>query len=345
MKKFITFLIILIALYALWFGYRLNWRDGDSDLIATINIPEGASFVEIQEDLIEKGILPKRDGWLLRWYAKKSGLDTKLAVGEVGVVIGASASKIAEAIANKPREVKKLTIIEGWDLHDLKDYLIEQDIKGAKDLFDYTGVPGRDYREESGQPSKFLEKKFEILKDKPWYVSMEGYLFPDTYEIYTDATVEDVLIKMLAEMDPLFNEGTRQWCRFHDMTIHECLTMASIVENEVRGHDDRRKVVDILLRRTVKNWAMQVDSSVNYITREDRPGITIKQKDIDSPYNTYKYPGFPLGPISMPSEDALGATINPWGNNFYYFLTDPEGNVHYGETLEQHNANKARYLK
>ncbi len=344
MRKLILFLIVIAALYGLWTGYRLYWRTGDPDIVATIVIPDGATFATVQDLLVQKGILPARDARLLKWYVRWNDLDTKLATGDVQIVIGGSVQDVAQAIANKPRAVKKLTIIEGWDLHDLKKYLVEQDIKGAGGLFNYTGIPGWDYRKEKGQPTKFLNESFNVLKHKPWYVSFEGYLFPDTYEMYEDATVEDVLKKMLARTDHFIDQGAIDLFRFHDMNVHEALTMASIAEREVRGLDDRRKVVDILLRRNAQNWAFQVDSTVNYVTGGDRPAITLKDAEIDSLYNTYKYPGFPLGPIAMPSQQALQATTNPWGNQYFYFLTDPEGNVHYAETLEQHNENKRKYL-
>lgn len=345
MRKLILFLIFIAALYGLWLGYRLYWRIGDPDIVVTIVIPDGATFATVQDALVQKGILPARDAQLLKWYMRWNDLDTKLATGDVQVVIGASARNIAQAIANKPHAVKKLTIIEGWNLHDLKKYLIEQDIKGAGDLFDYTGVPARDYRKDRGQPTKFLNESFNVLKHKPGHVSMEGYLFPDTYEVYDGATVEDVLKKMLARMDFFIDVGAIDLFRFQDMNPHEGLTLASIVEREVRGFDDRRKVADIFLRRRAVHWALQADSTVNYVTGENRPAITLKDADTDSPYNTYKYPGLPLGPIAMPSQQALQAVANPWSNQYFYFLTDPEGNVHYAETLEQHNENKRKYLK
>lgn len=345
MRKFIA-LIILVALgYGLWLSYRIWWRSGDPDIVATIVIPEGAQFPAVQELLLQKGILPPRDTQLFKWYMRVKELDTKLATGDVQVTLGGSVQDIAQAIANKPRAVKQLTIIEGWNLHDLKKYLIEQDIKGAGDLFAYTGVPGRDYRKDSGQPTKFLNKSFNVLKHKPGHVSMEGYLFPDTYEVYDGATVEDVLEKMLARMDFFIDVGAVDLFRFQDMNPHEGLTLASIVEREVRGFDDRRKVADIFLRRRAAHWALQADSTVNYVTGGNRPAITLKDADTDSPYNTYKYPGLPLGPIAMPSKESLQAVANPWSNQYFYFLTDPEGNVHYAETLEGHNENKRKYLK
>ena len=325
--------------------HRLNWRDGDPDIMASFVIPEGAVFASVSDQLVEKGILPKRDKWLLKIQAKRMDADKRLAIGTVELPLNASVNTIIEGIVNVPREIKTLTIIEGWDLHDIKDYLVEQDIKGAKDLFDYTGVPGRDYREQRGQPKEMLSKNYAVLKHKPWYVSMEGYLFPDTYDVFENATVEDVLDKMLSRMDHFIDIGAVENFNFVGWTVHEALTVASIIEQEVQKNDDRRKVSDIIIKRNSVNWALQMDSTVNYATRGDKPAVSIAETKVDSPYNTYKYPGLPLGPIAAPSKNSMEATLNPWGNQFYYFLTDSSGTVYYGESLDQHNANKARYLK
>ncbi len=325
--------------------HRLHWRDGDTDIMASFVIPEGASFVSVSDQLVEKGILPKRDKWLLKIQAKRKKADKRLAIGTVELPLGASVSTVIEGITNVPREVKTLTFIEGWDLYDIRDYLIEQDIKGAKDLFDYTGVPGRDYREKRGQPKHTLAKNYDVLKHKPWYVSMEGYLFPDTYDFFEGATVEDVLDKMLSKMDFLIDIGAVENFNFVGWTVHEALTVASIIEQEVQTNDDRRKVSDIIIKRNATTWALQMDSTVNYATRGDKPAVSIADTKFESPYNTYKYPGLPLGPIASPSKNSMEATLNPWGNQFYYFLTDAEGTVYYGENLDQHNANKAKYLR
>ena len=323
----------------------MYWRDGDADIMASFVIPEGASFVSVSDQLVEKGILPKRDKWLLKIQAKRKDADKKLAIGTVELPLSASVSTILRGITNVSREVKTLTIIEGWDLYDLRDYLVEQDIKDAKDLFDYTGIPGRDYREQRGQPKHTLSKNYNVLKHKPWYVSMEGYLFPDTYDVFQEATVEDVLDKMLSRMDHFIDIGAVENFNFVGWTVHEALTVASIIEQEVQKNDDRRKVSDIIIKRNAINWALQMDSTVNYATRGDKPAVSLKDTKFESPYNTYLYPGLPLGPIAMPSKNSMEATLNPWGNQYYYFLTDSTGTVYYGETLNQHNAHKARHLR
>jgi UPF0755 protein len=177
-------------------------------------------------------------------------------------------------------------------------------------------------------------------------VSFEGYLAPDTYRIYEDATLEEMIEKLIAERDLQFTEEMYRDIERSGRTVYEVITMASIVEREVRTTESRKKVADIFWRRYDMNWALQADSTVHYVvgkngsvftTREDRASL--------SPWNTYKYPGLPLGPISNPSLDAILATIYPEPNDDWYFLTTDEGEVKYAKTIEQHNANVSAYLR
>jgi len=127
--------------------------------------------------------------------------------------------------------------------------------------------------------------------------------------------------------------------------MHEMLTMASIIEREVRGDVDRKMISDLFWRRLDIGMALQADSTVNYVTGGKNPSISFVDRDIDSPYNTYKYRGLPPGPISNPSLSSIEAAIYPEQNNYFFFLTDPAGKVYYGRTLGEQGANRALYLR
>ena len=129
------------------------------------------------------------------------------------------------------------------------------------------------------------------------------------------------------------------------MTTHEILTLASIIEREVRQPSTMKNVADIFLKRLDIGMALQADSTVNYVIEGDSPSITLDQRDnTESPYNTYKYPGLPPGPISAPSANAIDAVLNPTANNYLYFLTTDDGEIYYAETHEEHVRNKVQYL-
>jgi len=120
--------------------------------------------------------------------------------------------------------------------------------------------------------------------------------------------------------------------------------MASVIEREVRSEEDRALVSDIFWKRVEAGRGLEADSTVNYITGHSKPSVSYEETRIDHPWNTYKYRGLPPGPIGNPSLSSLIAAIRPKANPYWYFLTDPQGKVYYGRTLEEHSANR-KYLR
>lgn len=210
------------------------------------------------------------------------------------------------------------------------------------------GEPAVDYRIQKNKLPALdfsAESYNSVLKAKPQYVSYEGYLAPDTYRIYKDATLEEVINKLIAwrlnSLEPEIFENIK----ISRKTFFEILTMASILEREVRSIADKKLVADIFWRRLSKNWALQADSTVHYaVAKEGNVFTTAKDRQTDSLWNTYKYPGLPPSPICNPGLDSIQAALYPEANNYWYFLTDKDGGVHYAKTLEEQNVNKYKYL-
>lgn len=238
-----------------------------------------------------------------------------------------------------------LTIIPGWTLRQVADYLVAQGFASTTDdVYALTGKPAYDYRRVASVLPKIEELK--ILEDKPAYVSYEGYLAPETYRVFADASVLDILKKLIGQREKEITNEMHADIKKSGKSLYEIMTMASILEKEVQTPQDKAKVADILWRRLAQGWALQVDSSVHYAV--DRSGdvfTTDQERDIDSPWNTYKYPGLPLGPIATPGVAAIKAALYPEKNNYWYFLTGKDNTVHYGRTLDEHNTNKYKYLR
>lgn len=168
----------------------------------------------------------------------------------------------------------------------------------------------------------------------------EGYLFPDTYRFRTDASAPDVVERLRLTFDRRMAEnGIVQGEEFL-----KALTLASILEREVRGAEDMAEVSDVFRKRLEAGMPLQADSTVNYATGLNRPSVTYEDLKVDSPYNTYKQPGLPPGPIGNPGVQAILAALHPSKNPYYYFLTTPEGEVKYARTFEEHLANR-RFLR
>lgn len=237
-----------------------------------------------------------------------------------------------------------LTFIEGWNLRDIGHALEEAGLAPSEDLFAVTGVPAKQNRRVHEERER-LEDDFPFLKEIPVGVSLEGYLFPDTYRLYTHATAADVVRKMLQNFDDKFTPALRAEAARRERSIFEIITMASIVEREARTREDRRLVADVLWRRAAVGMPLQVDASVNYVTGKNVPSISLDDKKVDSLYNTYKYAGLPRGPIANPSLEAIEAAIYPQVNNSWYFLSTPHGEMKYAKTLREHETQKEQYLR
>jgi UPF0755 protein len=232
------------------------------------------------------------------------------------------------------REEVNVTIIPGWNLRNIADYLVKLGFASTTEqVFVLTGEP-------ASNQTKSYDFGEEILSGKKSNLSLEGYLAPETYRVFKDATLVDVIKKLVDQRQKELSSASstiQNW--------HEILTMASLIEDEARTPDDRRIVSDILRRRLAKGWALQLDSTVHYAV--DKTGTvftTDRERDSLSLWNTYKYPGLPPGPISNPSLDSIDAAINPTKNDNWYFLSGNDGKMHYAKTLDEHNANRYKYL-
>ena len=244
-----------------------------------------------------------------------------------------------------PRAEINITIIPGWNLRDIAENWKEKGIiKNEEELYDLLGRPAYDYK-KNRQSSPVLSLDFPLLATHPKGISYEGYLFPDTYRIYADAKPEDAFKKIFSNLENKITAEMRTELLKQKKSFFEILTMASLVEREAKTPEDMAMVADIFWRRNKMNWALQSCASVNYITGKNDPGVLDKDRAIDSAYNTYKYPGLPLGPVGNPGLDAIKAAIYPQKNAYWYFMSGTDGVMHYAKTLDEHNINVARYLK
>lgn len=249
-----------------------------------------------------------------------------------------------------PRPEVTLTFIPGWNLRQVADYLIEKGFATSTDaVYAITGKPAHFYTAKNPAPYPHKKIPIELYRDQ----SYEGYLAPETFRVYRDATPQDIINKLVAHRDTELTTST--YDRIYQLdfldnnrivAVNQFLTLASIVEKETKHDADRPIVADILARRIKRGWALQVDSSVHYAV--DRSGdvfTTTKERQVDSFWNTYKYPGLPPGPICNPSLESINAVLYSQKNDYWYFLSDSGGNIHYARTLEEHNQNKYKYLR
>jgi len=293
-----------------------------------------------------------RSAWLFRKYLVWKGIDKEIQAGQFTVTAPITLARVVAVLqARATQEERTITIIPGWDLRDLLEYLEKEGLTQADELFALVGEPARLYDPPQAAVGKdrlapVFPSDAKVLADHPLTVSYEGYLAPETYRIFSDATLKGIIEKLIGERDQEFTESMSADIEKAKRSVHEVLTVASLVEREVRGKVDRAKVADIFWRRYDAGWALQADSSVHYVAgRKGDVFTTKKERDADSLWNTYKYPGLPPSPICNPSIESIQAAIYPEKNDYWYFLTTFEGNVKYARTLDEHNANVGRYLR
>lgn len=341
-----TILRKLIALFAVlaivaWTGLFLSSPIRQE---APFAIAPGESVSSIVSRLKAEGFI--RSEIFFKISLRGSGQATQLQPGVYDLSETTTFDELIEELISGQLAADEvvLKVIEGWGLRDIAAELERLGITTAEEFFDVTGYPAVDYRQHPALEGEDFSGEYALLRDKPSYVSIEGFLFPDTYRVFIDVDAAEVVEMMLVNLDTRLDDELRAMVAASDRSMFEIVTMASIIEREVRGEEERRMVADLFWRRYDMGMALQADSSVNYVTGKDIPAVSLDDTKVDSRYNTYKHPGLPLGPIGNPGISALRAAVNPIPNDYLYFLTDSEGTVHYGRTLEEHNRNKVRYL-
>jgi len=259
---------------------------------------------------------------------------------------------------NKPvpvpvaREEINITIIPGWNLRQIAvDWKKKGLIDSEEELYKIVGKPAHQY---SGVLKKapvlnFTDTSgkdmFSLLATRPKSVSYEGYFFPDTYRVYKDAELSDVLKKVFSNLEKKITKEMRLEINKQGKNVFQILNMAALIEREANTEYDMQVISDIFWRRLNQNWALQSCASVNYVTGKNTPAISAKDQKIDSPYNTYMYPGLPLGPVGNPGITAIKAAIYPRKNTYWYFMTGNDGKTRFATTLDQHNTNVYNYLR
>jgi len=301
----------------------------------SFTIEKGQAVKEIALNLKKDGLI--NDPYVFIFYAILSNKYRKIQAGEYLISSQMSTSRIITLFTKGETAKETLTIIEGWDLRDIAKYLKDKNIASEEEIYAITGIPAQE-----GQTIKI---NYDFLSDKPSDLSVEGYLFPDTYYIDKTDNAESIINKMLANFNNKLTPELRAEIKKQNKTIFEIVTMASVIEKEVRTLEDKKIVSGILWKRMTSGMRLQVDATILYA--EDKVGSKIYTKDtqINSPYNTYRVDGLPLGPISNPGMDSIIAAIYPTKTSYYYYLSAPDGTTIFSRTLEEHNYNKNKYLK
>ncbi|MFD2210991.1 endolytic transglycosylase MltG [Virgibacillus halophilus] len=315
--------------------------DPDSQEKVKLEIPMGSSTSEIGQVLEDKGVI--KDGRVFRFYVKfKNESDF-----QAGKYTFNPAMNLDEIIASLKKgklvqEAKyKVTIPEGKTIDQIADiYSKKMPIK--KDEF-IQKVNDKKY------VKKLMDKYPSILtKDilnKKIKSPLEGYLFAATYKYYDkDPSADEVITAMLDKTESVVTPYLKQ-IKSRKLTVHEAVTMASLVENEASSSNQRKKIASVFYNRMDDGMKLQTDPTVQYALGKHKSKVLLKDLEVNSPYNTYKIEGLPVGPISNFSEDSLKAIVEPAKTDYKYFLHDSDGNIYYAKNYDDHLKLKKKHIK
>ncbi|MDY0408543.1 endolytic transglycosylase MltG [Paracerasibacillus soli] len=348
-RKIVLIIILSILLIFIIGGYSgytyikqaLQPVDPDSNEEVKVEIPLGSSSSSIGSILEKKGII--KDGRIFRFYTKfknqfgfqagkynftksmtldeiiaslKTGKIVKDALFKVTIPEGKSIDEIAEIFADKTK-IKKAEFLKVVNDKAFIDKLMEK----------YPAILTKD------------------IKNKEIRTPLEGYLFAATYNFYDEKyTVKSIVEMMLEKTSEVVGPYLDQ-LKEKDISIHEAITLASLVEKEAKTEDQRRKIAGIFYNRLDEGMKLQTDPTVLYALGKHKDKVLLSDLKIKSPYNTYEIEGLPVGPIANFSESSLEAIIKPEQSDYLYFLHDAEGNIHYAKTHEEHLKLKQQYIK
>lgn len=291
----------------------------------TITVPEGASTNKIAEILKDNGVINSKTLFMVR--LRFSEYNGKLQYGTFNFDTDDSATEIIKTLATKgaKKNTVTLTIPEGYSIEKIKARVCELGLC-TDDEFEKALHKNYDY--------DFLKA---VPQDKNIKYSLQGFLYPSTYEFYSDASAETVIETMLSE----FEEQTAS-ISINSDKIFETITKASIIEREAKINSERFIIAGVIENRLKSNMLLQIDATVVYALSNgmyDVGKVYYKNLQVDSPYNTYKYKGLPIGPICSPGINSIKAAASPSKHNYLYYHTDTaknDGSHIFTETYEKH---------
>ena len=339
-------LVVAGLLTSAWnavYGTYLAPADAQDQTEVPFTVESGQSLTRVATNLEEAGLI--RSKTVFKYYCDFAGMGQKIQSGSYQLNRTMTMQQIADQLTRGDGNpiVRNITMIPGWTIEDFADKLYQDGVITDKEGFlalCRTGESFSDYyyiADVLATPSVSQRK----------YV-LEGYLSPNTYEVYVTASNEDIIRKLLSQTERAFPADAQDTAAEMGFTMDEILTLASMIEKEA-GSSDMRKVSAVFHNRLKAGMKLQSDVTIHYVTGVMKMALDNNDLATSSPYNTYQVKGLPLGPICSPSEEAINAALYPdetyVAENYLYFCAkDPEsGELHFSKTLQEHEQAVAIY--
>lgn len=328
----ITILLIIVVASLVFFNTWLSKGSspldpGNTDLIS-ISIQKGSVTKVIGELLESSGLIS--DDLVFRVKSRLDGYDGKYQAGDYSLSPGMSMDEIMERLLTGHSNTTRFTIPEGYD------------IRRTVDALEAAGLINRDafYKElADGDFDYWFVKDLQKGENR-----LEGFLFPETYEIYLTADEHDIIDKMLSQFNGVFTDEHINRMEELGKDISEVLKLASVIEREALVSEDRPIIAGVFLNRLKIDMPLQSCATIQYILGEQKAVLSTADTQIASPYNTYIHAGLPPTPICSPGIESINAALWPEDTDYLFFLAKGDGSHVFSKTYDEHLRNKAKYI-
>ena len=327
MRKTLRYILILAIVGVLIIGgglgalYLIPNTFAQDDGTQVLVIEKGQTGSEIADMLFERGLIRSTQGFKLWLYL--SGTNDKLQTGHYQIPNKVTVRELISLLQEGHVESIRVTIPEGYSVGDIAIVLEKNQIMKAKDFL--------------AEAKTFVPYPY-MKGTKPATYPVEGFLFPSTYEIPVGATPREVIQMMADEMNRYLTPAVKKQIQAQHMSIHDFVTLASIVERESLFDADRPTIAGVFKKRLAHGIPLQSDATISYVLGYAKENVTIGDTQLQSPYNTYVSKGLPPGPIANPGKKSLDAVLHSENTDYLYFVADKEGHNHFSKTYEEHLA-------
>ena len=310
--------------------------DAQDTAPVSFQVASGSSLTRVANNLESQGLIRSRT--VFKYYADFLGYGQKIQAGEYQVNKAMSLRQIMELLTTGDGNpiTRNITIIPGWTAANIADYLTEQKIIADPEEFLFLCRTGENF-----SAYYYIADVLQTANVSQRLYALEGYLAPDTYEIFTAATPEEIIKKLLSQTEAVFKEEYHARAEALSMTMDQVITLASMIEKEAKTADFAR-VSAVFHNRLKLNMALGSDVTVKYVSGVQKMALSNEDLQVNSLYNTYQHTGLPLGPICSPSAAAIQAALYPdeqfVAEQYLYFCSkDPStGELHFSRSLEEH---------
>lgn len=310
-------LIIIIIIFSLIYYKEgtlpVNSQDKTTKIFV---IRRGENVTQIAKNLEKEGLIRSRV--VFYFIVKQLGIDKKIQAGDFRLSPSMNLYEIAKTLTKGTLDIW-ITIIEGLRKEEI---------------------------------AQIFSKELNLPESEFIKTAKEGYLFPDTYLIPKNATIETVISILTKNFHSKYNKNFQKKAKEKGLTDEEVIILASLVEREAKFNQDRPLVASVILNRLKNQMKLDIDATIQYALgyQSDqktwwKKNLTKEDLEIDSSYNTYKYPGLPPTPICNPGLSAIKAVLEAPKTDYFYYLSDKNGKIHFAKTLEEHNENIRKYLR